>query len=264
MRDKRAEGLRIQYLRDSLGLSPGQRIELRHDQAIAFAERLRNWTGKIEGDAHLGFFRTADLTPELVIEDDRIQVSFRSPGGALATEDLDKFFDDDGAAGGDRAANTNDVLRAWQDGDSLVALPGGGLAALPEGWLERYGDRVADLLSAQTEGGPLPMSAIPDLARLCEELDHPPPASFERLRPLLEEFEGIPRVTYPPDFNGTLRHYQEIGVDWLALLRNLDILLREATGLPVMLAENPLTAVAVGTGRTLDELPLLKEVAIRS
>ena len=49
-----------------------------------------------------------------------------------------------------------------------------------------------------------------------------------------------------------------------ALLRNLDILLREATGLPVMLAEDPLTAVAIGTGRTLDELPLLKEVAIRS
>jgi rod shape-determining protein MreB len=49
-----------------------------------------------------------------------------------------------------------------------------------------------------------------------------------------------------------------------SLLRNLDVLLREATGLPVMLAEDPLTAVAVGTGRTLDELPLLKEIAIKS
>ncbi len=49
-----------------------------------------------------------------------------------------------------------------------------------------------------------------------------------------------------------------------ALLTNLDVLLREATGLPVMLAEHPLTAVATGTGRTLDELKLLKEVAIRS
>jgi rod shape-determining protein MreB len=47
-------------------------------------------------------------------------------------------------------------------------------------------------------------------------------------------------------------------------LRNLDVLLREATGLPVMLAEDPLTAVALGTGRTLDELSLLREVAIRS
>ena len=49
-----------------------------------------------------------------------------------------------------------------------------------------------------------------------------------------------------------------------SLLRNLDILLRESTGLPVMLAEDPLTAVAIGTGRTLDEIRLLKEVAIRS
>jgi len=49
-----------------------------------------------------------------------------------------------------------------------------------------------------------------------------------------------------------------------SLLSNLDVLLREATGLPVMLAEDPLTAVAIGTGRTLDELPLLKEIAIRS
>jgi rod shape-determining protein MreB len=49
-----------------------------------------------------------------------------------------------------------------------------------------------------------------------------------------------------------------------ALLRNLDILLRETTGLPVMLAEDPLTAVAIGTGRTLDELPLLKGIAIKS
>jgi len=49
-----------------------------------------------------------------------------------------------------------------------------------------------------------------------------------------------------------------------SLLSNLDVLLRESTGLPVMLAEDPLTAVAIGTGRTLDEIPLLKEVAIRS
>jgi len=47
-------------------------------------------------------------------------------------------------------------------------------------------------------------------------------------------------------------------------LRNLDVLLREATGLPVMLAEEPLTAVAIGTGRTLDDIALLREVAIRS
>jgi rod shape-determining protein MreB len=47
-----------------------------------------------------------------------------------------------------------------------------------------------------------------------------------------------------------------------ALLANLDILLREATGLPVMLAEDPLTAVANGVGRCLDGA-LLKDVSIQ-
>ena len=47
-----------------------------------------------------------------------------------------------------------------------------------------------------------------------------------------------------------------------ALLRNLDILLREETGLPVALADDPLTAVVKGAGKALDELSLLREVAI--
>jgi rod shape-determining protein MreB len=49
-----------------------------------------------------------------------------------------------------------------------------------------------------------------------------------------------------------------------ALLRNLDVLLRETTGLPVMVAEDPLTAVALGTGRVLEDMQLLKDVSIRS
>jgi rod shape-determining protein MreB len=47
-----------------------------------------------------------------------------------------------------------------------------------------------------------------------------------------------------------------------ALLRNLDILLREETGLPVMMADDPLTAVVMGAGKALDEISLLREVAV--
>jgi rod shape-determining protein MreB len=47
-----------------------------------------------------------------------------------------------------------------------------------------------------------------------------------------------------------------------ALLRNLDTLLREETGLPVALADDPLTAVVKGAGKALDELSLLRDVAI--
>ena len=48
-----------------------------------------------------------------------------------------------------------------------------------------------------------------------------------------------------------------------ALLRNLDILLREETGLPVMVCDSPECAVVLGTGRALDELNLLREVALQ-
>ena len=47
-----------------------------------------------------------------------------------------------------------------------------------------------------------------------------------------------------------------------ALLRNLDILIREETGLPVMMADDPLTAVVMGAGKALDEISLLREVAV--
>jgi len=46
-----------------------------------------------------------------------------------------------------------------------------------------------------------------------------------------------------------------------ALLRNLDKRLRDETGLPVLVAENPLTSVVVGAGMILSDLPLLRKVA---
>ena len=47
-----------------------------------------------------------------------------------------------------------------------------------------------------------------------------------------------------------------------ALLRNLDVLLREETGMPVTLADDPLTAVVMGAGKVLDELSLLRDISV--
>jgi len=47
-----------------------------------------------------------------------------------------------------------------------------------------------------------------------------------------------------------------------ALLRGLDMLLREETGLPVAIAEDALSAVVLGAGRLLDELDLLRRVSV--
>jgi len=46
-----------------------------------------------------------------------------------------------------------------------------------------------------------------------------------------------------------------------ALLKNLDVLLREETSLPIIVCDSPLTAVVLGSGQALDELDLLKDVA---
>ncbi|MCS6837605.1 MAG: rod shape-determining protein [Bdellovibrionaceae bacterium] len=47
-----------------------------------------------------------------------------------------------------------------------------------------------------------------------------------------------------------------------ALLANLDILIREKTGLPVTVAEDPLTCVVRGSGRILEEPELLRQLTI--
>ncbi len=45
-----------------------------------------------------------------------------------------------------------------------------------------------------------------------------------------------------------------------ALLTNLDQVLRDATGLPVSIAENPLACVVKGTGKALEEIPTFRNV----
>lgn len=48
-----------------------------------------------------------------------------------------------------------------------------------------------------------------------------------------------------------------------ALIRNLDRLISEETGLPVVLVDDPLSAVVMGSGALLDQLELLKDVVLQ-
>jgi len=49
-----------------------------------------------------------------------------------------------------------------------------------------------------------------------------------------------------------------------ANLKSLDSLLRKETGLPVVIAEDPLSCVVLGSGKVLDELDLLRKVTVTS
>lgn len=47
-----------------------------------------------------------------------------------------------------------------------------------------------------------------------------------------------------------------------ALLKNLDKLLANETGMPIIVADDPLSSVVLGSGKTLDNFEILKEIAI--
>lgn len=49
-----------------------------------------------------------------------------------------------------------------------------------------------------------------------------------------------------------------------ALLRHVDVLLREETGLPITICDDPLSAVVLGAGKMLEEIDLLRQVALQT
>jgi rod shape-determining protein MreB and related proteins len=66
----------------------------------------------------------------------------------------------------------------------------------------------------------------------------------------------------PPELSADIADKGIVLAGGGALLRNLDVLLREETGLPVMVADDALSSVVFGCGKALDELDLLKQVSI--
>jgi rod shape-determining protein MreB and related proteins len=83
------------------------------------------------------------------------------------------------------------------------------------------------------------------------------------LEPISTIVESV-RVTLercPPELSADLVDRGLVLTGGGALLRGLDKLLQEETGLPVHIAEDPLSAVAEGTGRALSEIKFLRQVA---
>ena len=83
------------------------------------------------------------------------------------------------------------------------------------------------------------------------------------LEPISTIVESV-RVTLercPPELSADLVDRGLVLAGGGALLRGLDKLLSEETGLPVHVAEDPLSAVAEGTGRALQAIEFLRQVA---
>lgn len=235
IRMENAENEVVAKLRTELGLRPGIVARLSASDAIQLATRLESTSMEVVGASHHDFQLRGELAPSIEIDDDHLSVDF-----ALDAASTDQAASIPGGGGEGGHAGPESVLRAWSRGESVVQLDGGGFARLPSDWLQRYGDRIADLLAARDPRGRVARHALPDLALLCDDLDEPPPPSLEGLRPLLDGFDGIPRAEIDPDLEDVLRPYQRQGVDWLVFLRR--------AGLGALLADD------MGLGKTLQAL----------
>lgn len=68
----------------------------------------------------------------------------------------------------------------------------------------------------------------------------------------------------PPELAGDIVDRGIVLTGGGALLQNIDVLIREETGLPVTVTDDPLSSVARGAGIALDNLDMLKEIAVQA
>jgi len=66
----------------------------------------------------------------------------------------------------------------------------------------------------------------------------------------------------PPELAADILDKGIILVGGGVLLTNLDVLLREVTGVPITTADDPLSAVVLGAGQVLDDMELLKDATL--
>lgn len=137
------------------------------------------------------------------------------------------------------------VLGAWNRGEQMISLPGGGWGALPLDWLERFGGRAKRLLEHQREKGKLLPSLVPEVLELSGETRDP---GLNELRRRIEESITSDTEILPRDLTVELREYQKQGVSWLTTRRSF--------GMGALLADDmglgkTLQALCVVSGRTL-------------
>ncbi|HEY9566689.1 MAG TPA: rod shape-determining protein [Thalassobaculum sp.] len=100
----------------------------------------------------------------------------------------------------------------------------------------------------------VPKEIVIDQSQISDSLAEPVSQIVEAVKVALEQT--------PPELAADIVDKGIVLTGGGALLGNLDYVLRHATGLPVMIADDPLSCVALGTGRCLEEMKVLRNVLI--
>ena len=119
-------------------------------------------------------------------------------------------------------------------------------------WPPENGDgRVMDIKGRDLMNG-VPKELIISERQVAESLTEPIGAIIETVKVALEHTA--------PELAADIVDKGIVLTGGGALLGNMDFVLRHATGLPVSLADDPMTCVVLGTGRALEEMRRLKDV----
>jgi rod shape-determining protein MreB len=86
-------------------------------------------------------------------------------------------------------------------------------------------------------------------------------AIIEQIKTIVETVKSALEQT-PPELAADIVDNGIVLTGGVALLKGLDNLLREETGLPITITEDPLTTVVLGSGKALDEIDTLREIMI--
>ena len=86
-------------------------------------------------------------------------------------------------------------------------------------------------------------------------------AITEQIDTIVDTVKNVLEQT-PPELAADIVDKGIVLTGGVALLKNLDKLLRDETDLPIIIADDPLSSVVLGSGMALDNLDILKEVMI--
>lgn len=119
-----------------------------------------------------------------------------------------------------------------------------------------YRDEKADHM--QIKGRDL-ATGIPKIIGI--DSDEVRQAIIEQIKTVVETVKSALEQT-PPELAADIVDNGIVLTGGVALLKGLDSLLREETGLPITITEDPLTTVVIGSGKALDEIDTLREIMI--
>lgn len=238
-RDESEEARLRDVLWRDLGMELGRPMSFAGDQAVRFAERLGRWRDRVGssatvmGEAASAFASRAPLRPVLTI----------GASGVFAA----RFVTNGGSDSPLVEAECSRVFAAWRAGERCASLERGGVAPLPRDWLDRFGDRLRELLATRDDSGRVPKALWGDAAAFAEDAGVPVPEPMAALRRLLEsdlDSEQGDDVLLPVDLRADLRPYQREGTRWLARRRDQE--------LGALLADD------MGLGKTLQTIATLR------